>query len=707
MPTPPGLPGLKRAAPDGPSRDDEANKSRRRAVSCISCQRMKCRCDYDFALQSCTRCYNLKSPCSRKDTPPRIPLSENEVDARFSALEQRLQKHDQTLAEVSQLLRSLKTQQDQPVNLDTRLDHVIHLYGQQQAGIAPASAPAPGRPLATMSMNDVATPARAEAGQTPLTAPLMVIRDIGSRFPAPLRKVRRPTTVKIIDEGMLDVDTARGLLEAFPGSSYNSVLLPEITTLGWDEEYRNGLPFLHSVCCLNVIADRREMAQTMLHRRIFERVKAALGLVLLDHSPSLDDIQGILMCTDSFRVGAGDGNEFIDSWMLTGYCVKQGMLAIDFDRITRETREGQSSAANVRAIRLWSTICLHHLHWTAASGRPSTIAESYLGYCPLLLSFYDATVQDGILLAEVFLYSKLLAVLDKPPELDDTGDCDAFAAWRHEWRHLLALPAAAMLKMGYAAACLLLVVRGLERQGEQLSPAAFLSRDSSSTSPAAASTSSPSGGDNSPDPSLRRAAARQSQTLLQTFLGMPGPLQDSISSNRCLCLTYGALMLTHYDRAQSHLEDGDSLRLVRRLHAWFGNSPSKVVLARYTSLCEHIITSRIDKTAEAGHPTVVAATTGAVPFAIQQYQQQHQQQQQQQQDLSHSALGGDLTIRSMHQNLGLASHATMATAVQMNEDGIIHGNNVTSQDTGDMSALFDLLPSINMEEFFAGGYLDL
>lgn len=60
MPTPPGLPGLKRAAPDGPSRDDEANKSRRRAVSCISCQRMKCRCDYDFALQSCTRCYNLK-----------------------------------------------------------------------------------------------------------------------------------------------------------------------------------------------------------------------------------------------------------------------------------------------------------------------------------------------------------------------------------------------------------------------------------------------------------------------------------------------------------------------------------------------------------------------------------------------------------------------------------------------------------------------
>lgn len=63
-------------------------------------------------------------------------------------------------------------------------------------------------------MNDVATPARAEAGQTPLTAPLMVIRDIGSRFPAPLRKVRRPTTVKIIDEGMLDVDTARGLLEA-------------------------------------------------------------------------------------------------------------------------------------------------------------------------------------------------------------------------------------------------------------------------------------------------------------------------------------------------------------------------------------------------------------------------------------------------------------------------------------------------------------
>ncbi|KXJ85710.1 hypothetical protein Micbo1qcDRAFT_127588 [Microdochium bolleyi] len=484
-------------------------------------------------------------------------------------------------------------------------------------------------------MKDLDSALGVEASRTPLTAPLMVIREIGSRFPAPLRKVRSPTAVKLIDEELLDEDTARGLLQ--------------------------------SVCCLNAIAEQHELAQTTLHRRIFMRVKAALGLVLLDHSPSLDDIQGILMCSDSFRVGAGDGKEFIDSWMLTGYCAKQAMIAIDFERIAKETREGRSSAENVRAIRLWSTICLHHLHWTAASGRPSTIAESYLHHCPLLLNFCDATVQDGILLAEVFLYSNLLAVLDKVPELSDDDDCNAFESWRHEWRHLLALPSAAMLKMGYASACLLLVVRGLEEQGEQLSPAAFLPEHP----PALRQIAAVPG--HVPSPSLCRVAARQAQTLLQTFLGMPKALQDSISSNRCLCLTYAALVLAHYDKSQSGLEDKDNLLLVRRLHAWFRDSPRKVVLARYTSLCEHIITTRIDQ---------ISVSRAA-----------------------HANGDGDSTMiqdafTSGSTGVGVESRPDAASDMVPNGDA-------TQPDDGDISALFDMLPTINLEDFFAGGYLEM
>ena len=36
-------------------------KRRRRVFSCESCQRLKCKCDYDFNLQSCLRCQTLRS----------------------------------------------------------------------------------------------------------------------------------------------------------------------------------------------------------------------------------------------------------------------------------------------------------------------------------------------------------------------------------------------------------------------------------------------------------------------------------------------------------------------------------------------------------------------------------------------------------------------------------------------------------------------
>lgn len=94
-------------------------------------------------------------------------------------------------------------------------------------------------------------------------------------------------------------------LNRFLDSSYNSLLLPGIQTLEWVEDHANGLPFLHAVCCLHAIADRPDLAQSALRRQVYERIRSALGLVLLDHSLSLDDVQGVLMCTDSFRAGAG------------------------------------------------------------------------------------------------------------------------------------------------------------------------------------------------------------------------------------------------------------------------------------------------------------------------------------------------------------------------------------------------------------------
>ncbi|KAI0424480.1 hypothetical protein F5Y09DRAFT_138963 [Xylaria sp. FL1042] len=39
---------------------DSAQKRRRRAFSCLSCQRLKCRCEYDPGTQGCHRCQTLR-----------------------------------------------------------------------------------------------------------------------------------------------------------------------------------------------------------------------------------------------------------------------------------------------------------------------------------------------------------------------------------------------------------------------------------------------------------------------------------------------------------------------------------------------------------------------------------------------------------------------------------------------------------------------
>ncbi|KAI1735647.1 hypothetical protein F4680DRAFT_299461 [Xylaria scruposa] len=54
----------RRSSPDENAARDPAQKRRRRAFSCVSCQRLKCRCEYDPGAQGCHRCQTLRIACS-------------------------------------------------------------------------------------------------------------------------------------------------------------------------------------------------------------------------------------------------------------------------------------------------------------------------------------------------------------------------------------------------------------------------------------------------------------------------------------------------------------------------------------------------------------------------------------------------------------------------------------------------------------------
>lgn len=53
--------------------------------------------------------------------------------------------------------------------------------------------------------------------------------------------------------------------------------------------------------------------------------------------------------------------DYIDSWLLTGYCAQQAMLSISFSTIVDNVRRGQPTDEDRRAIRLWASVCLHHV----------------------------------------------------------------------------------------------------------------------------------------------------------------------------------------------------------------------------------------------------------------------------------------------------------------------------------------------------------
>lgn len=50
----------RRSSPDENASRDPVQKRRRRAFSCLSCQRLKCRCEYDPGAQGCHRCQTLR-----------------------------------------------------------------------------------------------------------------------------------------------------------------------------------------------------------------------------------------------------------------------------------------------------------------------------------------------------------------------------------------------------------------------------------------------------------------------------------------------------------------------------------------------------------------------------------------------------------------------------------------------------------------------
>jgi hypothetical protein len=54
----------------------------------------------------------------------------------------------------------------------------------------------------------------------------------------------------------------------------------------------------------------------------------------------------------------------------------------------------------------------------------------------MLLSLFEATINEGMILAEILLYTALNRKLTLHSYLDSNGECEEFAIWKQKWVHL-------------------------------------------------------------------------------------------------------------------------------------------------------------------------------------------------------------------------------------------------------------------------------
>ncbi|KAI1118670.1 hypothetical protein F5Y14DRAFT_399357 [Nemania sp. NC0429] len=587
---------------------ESVQKRRRRAFSCLSCQKLKCRCEYDPGAQGCHRCQTLRIVCSLRGQND-VPQRSNSTEPPRLGVEERLQRHEDALGEIKTMIQALASAR----------------RGSSHSSRAGADSDGQEESVQTASRD----PPYPEYLLNPVdrgskSAPIVVLREISEHVTLGYRRMIAHMDADLVQTQLLDKQTASELIELFIRHQGHTLLVCSHEELRNSGETLQVSPFLRSVCCMIGIVYRDDICGTQVHRQVYEQVRITLGQALLCSPLELDDLNAMFILSNNATAPSSQGIEYIDSWLLTGYCVKQAMLSIYFTQIVDRVKKGKSTIEDHRGMHLWSTICLHHLHWAATTGRPSIIPKgSHINQCNVLLSFYQATMQDEMLVAEIMLYSTLHQKLLHESYPSDGRECEEFRTWKQRWNHLLTLPTSSMLRIGYHTGCLILAVRALGKTGEAPESSSLLSTDNT---PATGSVSggskiddnnvrsteyhdsnwaeSETARDKEPHSSeskagsaavklIRENVCKYARLVVETFLEMPRFVMDGSPTCTALCVGYCALVLAHYDSSESQIPDATVLRLITRLQQWIQTSPDKAWSFKYGKLAIRKVEARI------------------------------------------------------------------------------------------------------------------
>ncbi|KAH9886583.1 hypothetical protein F4778DRAFT_774000 [Xylariomycetidae sp. FL2044] len=659
----------------------QQQKRRRRAFSCLSCQKLKCRCEYDPGALGCHRCQTLRIECSLKgETVSASPQSRNNDQASGSSVEERLQRHEETLREIKSMIKDIASQR--PLLSEDRRAETSGSKGGGHHDDARAGGDMPKIRADSPELFSVP----ADKGTN--TAPIVVLREISAQVNRGYRRLLGHVHADLVQLQLLDEQTANDVIHIFFRHQSHTLLTCGIEELTRPSESRKVSAFLYNVCCLIGMGYREDLCGTSTHRLADRLVRITLGQYLLSSPLNLEEINAVFMMSNNGNTPSPQGSDYVDSWLLTGYCAQQAMLSISFSNIVNHIQNGNSTVEDHRAIHLWSTICLHHLHWAATTGRPSIIPIAYINQCNILLSFYQATMQDGMLVAEILLYSTLHQKLGQQSYQGDGGECEEFLDWKQKWNHLLALSTSSMLRIGYHAACLILAIRSLEEMGQGIETKTFLSEAvSDHHHDRFGGNSSQSQNRDERSDLLRANACKYAMLVLQTFLDMPTFLMDAIPVCFCLCIGYCALVLAHYDETRSKISDQVSLDLVTRLDQWIRASAGKAWIYKYGALAKRKVESRINGIARSSAAAYARGGGGGSGHRARDDRR-----------------GISVPVEYHAAGLGSADHHSAEAAFYGTEE-LVTPNSHSLDNLQSFPDLTDAVAFPSMEDFFGGGFL--
>lgn len=269
------------------------------------------------------------------------------------------------------------------------------------------------------------------------------------------------TSEDIVAKGIITEEMTRTLVAGFTQLSRRWLFMRSNPM-----SIRQDSPLLFASCVLAGLHINPSLHGSNVHQALYHHVSSLLGKSMLVSPLSLEAIQAMFIFS-MWNLVPNKDTEHIDTWLLSGMAAMHGMLAINFEHLVQEPKNGKVDSKSREAIRTWNLICLIHLQFSVGTGRPPVIWHQYLKQCDSILSLPSYDSRDALVAAGVRLYDSLCRLVNSDIVQTDSVVFEEIDEWKTSCGQIFDLDSSKPLRFAYSCSYLILTRRTLKHLIEQ------------------------------------------------------------------------------------------------------------------------------------------------------------------------------------------------------------------------------------------------